>query len=466
MLKKLLFSLAIILTSVFFLPTPAHAEDCMHDPIYTQDWNAIVTTGARVRDIPCMETSTVVTTLPVGEVVKVIASTDGYYQIRRTNGTQGWIGQWLVSATDKPFSSETPTQNTDTNDSIFNTEPTTSETPVIPDHLTDIKNHPYETAITYLFDNKIISGYPDGTFKPNQTINRAEFVKMIINSSYTESEIGSFNYCFTDVKNDWFAPFVCFAFKQKIIEGYADGNFKPGSEINFVESAKILAITQKLDYENDPEIWYYGFIKALENNNYIPKSILSLDKKITRGELSEILYRILEEKTDLPSQILLPEIDKGPSDWATFSKNNFSFSHPNWVGYMRNGWDYLSDELKNIEGLDTKNYEQVDHYLVAYTKSVSATASDETALKTSNWFGHPQVSESYTNINGLPALRREYRAYPGDTINGRTINYDEVIIVYTYRKSDKVAILQYFNAHPPTQAEFIALFEQIAKTMR
>jgi hypothetical protein len=425
-----------------------------------------------------METSTVITTLPVGEVVKIIASTDGYYQIRRTDGTEGWIGQWLVSATDKPFNEQiattdiTPSSN---DDSIFNTDSNTEEsenpedspapqTP--PDHLTDINNHKYETAITYLFENKIISGYSDGTFKPDNTINRAEFLKMILNSAYTEKEIGSYNYCFTDVKNEWFSPFVCFAFRQKIVEGYGDGNFKPGNEISFVEASKILVNTQKIPQEPDPEIWYYGFVKALEENNYIPKSILSLDKKITRGEMSEMLYRILEENHDLPSQILLPDIYKGPSDWASFDKNGFIFSHPNWVGYIRHGWDYLSDELKNIEGLDTKNYEQVDHYLVYYTKAVSTTSSDESALKQSNWFGHPLKSESYTNINGLPALRREYRASPGEVVNGRTVNYDEIIIVYTYRKSDKVAVLEYFNAHPPTQSEFVAQFEEIAKTMR
>ncbi len=476
---KLLFSLAILFSLTFISNlSVAHAEDCMHDPIYTQDWNAVVTTGARVRNIPCMETSTVITTLPVGEVVKIIASTDGYYQIRRTDGTEGWIGQWLVSATDKPFNEQiTTTDNppSSNEDSIFNTDSNTEEsenpedspapqTP--PDHLTDINNHKYETAITYLFENKIISGYPDGTFKPDNTINRAEFLKMILNSAYSEKEIGSFNYCFTDVKNEWFSPFVCFAFRQKIVEGYSDGNFKPGNEISFVEAAKILVNTQKIPQEPDPEIWYYGYVKALEENNYIPKSIISLDKKITRGEMSEMLYRILEEKHDLSSQILLPEINKGPSDWTSLNKNGFIFSHPNWVGYMRNGWDYLSDEMKNIEGLDTKNYEQVDHYLVYYTKAVSTTASDESALKQSNWFGHPLISESYTNINGLAALRREYRASPGEVVNGRTVNYDEVIVVYTYRKSDKVAVLQYFNAHPPTQSEFVAQFEEIAKTMR
>ena len=86
-LLRILFS-TIILTLIIGNQS-ASAEDCMHDPIYPTNWTAEVTTGVRVRSIPCMETSVVLSTLPVGEIVQVIAETDGYYQIKTANGTEG-----------------------------------------------------------------------------------------------------------------------------------------------------------------------------------------------------------------------------------------------------------------------------------------------------------------------------------------------------------------------------------------
>ncbi|MFC1749858.1 S-layer homology domain-containing protein [Pseudomonadota bacterium] len=353
--------------------------------------------------------------------------------------------------------------------------PTASAQTTIPDYsatdditstLSDISGHTYEDAIQYLLANDIIHGYPDETFKPDQTINRAEFVKMIVNSKFDLEDYTKVENCFPDVRTDWYAEFVCFAKNRNIIEGYPDGYFKPEQQINFVEAAKIVVLTLGLENSNDTNIWYFGYVQALEDNNYIPSSIYALDKFITRGELSEILYRILEEISDKSSVSLLPDIHTGPSDWDTFTKNGFEFDHPGWVGYVRHGWDYLADELKNIEGLDTGNYMAVDHYLVTYNVGVAESASNESALDTTKWFDHPIISSSYTNVNGLPTLRREYRAYPGDVMNGRTVGFDEVIIIYTYRNGTQVKVMQYFNAHPPTQAAFIAVFESIAATVR
>jgi hypothetical protein len=331
--------------------------------------------------------------------------------------------------------------------------------------LSDINGHPYENAIDYLLQKGIISGYPDGTFKPNQTVNRAEFTKMIVNAAMTIDTSVSLSMCFPDVKDQWFARYVCFARIKQIISGYPDGFFRPEQTINFVEASKILVLTNKLAYQNG-DTWYYGYVKSLEDSKYIPVSITKLDQQVTRAELAEMLWRILQKKSDQTFSKVLPVINKGPAGWTAFSKDGFVFNHPSWVGYMRNGWDYLSDQLKNIEGLDTKNYEIVDHYLASYKVTVSASASDDAALNTKVWFGHPLVNSKYLTINGLPAMRREYRAYPGDVLNGRTIGYDEVIIVYTYRKGTSVKVMQYFNAHPPTAAEMIAIFEQIAATVR
>lgn len=73
--------------------------DCFQDPVYDRAWTAEVTTGARVRDVACMEGSAVLATVAVGTTVNVIGETDGWYKVETSDGTQGWVGQWLLSVT-------------------------------------------------------------------------------------------------------------------------------------------------------------------------------------------------------------------------------------------------------------------------------------------------------------------------------------------------------------------------------
>lgn len=78
------------------------AGDCFADPVYTRNDGATVTTGARVRDVACMDGSTVMTTIAVGTRVTIIAETDGWYKVRTTAGLEGWVGQWLLSVGGEP----------------------------------------------------------------------------------------------------------------------------------------------------------------------------------------------------------------------------------------------------------------------------------------------------------------------------------------------------------------------------
>lgn len=91
------FILPIALVAVGALSfSTAHAGDCGRDPVYDRDIGGTITTGARVRSIACMEGSVVLTTLPVGTRITIIAETDGWYKVRTADGLTGWIGQWLI----------------------------------------------------------------------------------------------------------------------------------------------------------------------------------------------------------------------------------------------------------------------------------------------------------------------------------------------------------------------------------
>jgi hypothetical protein len=119
----------------------------------------------------------------------------------------------------------------------------------------------YFDALTYLKNAGVVQGYSDGTYKPNNSINRAEFTKIIVETIATDEEIegcagrmeadeNGVIALFTDVKFDteneetsvWFFDYICIAKEQNLINGHPDGSFKPADEINFVEASKIIVL--------------------------------------------------------------------------------------------------------------------------------------------------------------------------------------------------------------------------------
>lgn len=312
---------------------------------------------------------------------------------------------------------------------------------------TDVDStHYYFAAIDYVEDAGIVNGYDDGSYKPDNEINRAEFTKIIIEATFEDSEIEdcSGGKTFSDVaKSEWYAKYVCVASSNGIIDGYDDGTFKGADKINFVEAAKIIVTGFDYEYEEGDE-WYEGYVQVLQDNNYIPSTIDSLSKEITRGEMAEMIWRIREQITEKSSPELLVEtpepVTPDSSDypgWSTYSGDGYAFYHPNW--YQGEKWGYvtLSPQSDFIYGSD--NY-SVDEYVQTYTVSGSN-------LETSVWFDHPFVESENLAINGLPALMRHYRAPSGTVVNGRTTGENENIYIYTYLLDGKVGVLQYFNAY-------------------
>jgi hypothetical protein len=180
--------------------------------------------------------------------------------------------------------------------------------------------HPNADAIAYVKAEGIVEGYADGTFKPDQTINRAEFTKIILIAIGGDSDCST--SAFRDVPlRTWFAPYVCGAKAHRLIDGYPDGTFRPSVNINFAESAKI--ITQAFDMTNNPtDIWYEGYVRALADAKAIPTSISSFDKNITRGEMAEMIYRLKAGATDKPSK----SYDDLAEQWFTYESDADDFT--------------------------------------------------------------------------------------------------------------------------------------------
>jgi hypothetical protein len=204
-------------------------------------------------------------------------------------------------------------------------------------------NHPNADAINYVQAQGIVSGYSDGTYRPDQTINRAEFIKIVAGvdiqmiHDYQNQHPNGPEYedgiClnifqnddvrmpFSDVqKTDWFANPVCHGFSQNLINGYPDGTFRPAANITVVEAAKILTGLFKIPtLETDP--WYKGYVDSLAGKNAIPVSIVRLDQQITRGEMAEMIYRLKTHNTGKQSQ----NYEDLSAVWQVFNNTRYRF---------------------------------------------------------------------------------------------------------------------------------------------
>lgn len=166
-------------------------------------------------------------------------------------------------------------------------------------------DNPYYLATTYLKTKGIINGYADGTFKPFSEINRAELLKILMESSNIKISTPSSN-CFKDVPyTAWYAKYVCTAKSQGYVNGYSDGTFKPDQSINKVEAIKMLGEIYQWDLElakdetifkDTPENeWYSPYIKYAKMKNILSGSGETYNpvNYITRGSISESIFRLL-----------------------------------------------------------------------------------------------------------------------------------------------------------------------------
>jgi len=158
-------------------------------------------------------------------------------------------------------------------------------------NFSDISTHKYKNAIEYIADLDIVEGYEDGSYRPDENINRAELLKIILEANNIETDQSADN-CFDDVSGQWYSKYVCTAKNLELIEGYEDNTFKPANNINFAEALKIIQLT----YGETPEPsnpWYQTYLDEAESKNMIPYDVYSFDQLITRGQMADIITRYL-----------------------------------------------------------------------------------------------------------------------------------------------------------------------------
>lgn len=172
---------------------------------------------------------------------------------------------------------------------------------------TDVTPEDDEEAIDYLYSEDIVDGYPDGTYKPQTPINRAELLKILVESR-VEDLPDDGEDCFTDVSEEWYAPYICYAKDEGWVEGYQDGSFGPGKNINRAEAIAMMFKVyaedlNSLDIEEEDEVvyldvsskdWYASYLyMGRASGVLMSKTYFRPSDEITRGDTASALYRLL-----------------------------------------------------------------------------------------------------------------------------------------------------------------------------
>lgn len=95
----------------------------------------------------------------------------------------------------------------------------------------------YAQAINFSVDNGLMKGYPNGDFEPDSYITRAEFAEMV--SRYVKKQNPG-NTNLNDINNHWAKNAIETLYGNKIIKGYPDGTFKPEENITRAEAVTVL----------------------------------------------------------------------------------------------------------------------------------------------------------------------------------------------------------------------------------
>ncbi len=170
-------------------------------------------------------------------------------------------------------------------------------------------------------------------FKKDSYISRAEVSKILILSRYPEFDITKFssNKRFSDVsRNDWFYPYVIRAYELGIINGYGDGTFKPSENINTAEFLKMMTKTfgdtenKIVNYKDVKRtIWYAKYTGFAKKYKIFPSRINQLfpEKYLTRSDVAIAIYQYLKATNNLTDE---KNINQSTNDDTKISNTKIS----------------------------------------------------------------------------------------------------------------------------------------------
>lgn len=233
--------------------------------------------------------------------------------------------------------------------------------------------HNEHNSIHYLTDRNIISGYTDGTFKPNADVTRAQASRIIwggvenLNIQFPASQKREMPK-FRDVRaTDWHNPFVTKMYENQIINGYPDNSFRPNETVTHSQLVKMVADafqlktgSNKLPFTDvTTNNWYEPAVNAVYTAGIIQSngSKFEPNRNMSRADVSAYVAKAMQviapplvDETPIVDDVVI--IDETPvvgeqvkDDIKNPISNDEQKKYPKSYKMMTEGFEQLS---KNI----------------------------------------------------------------------------------------------------------------------
>ena len=169
--------------------------------------------------------------------------------------------------------------------------------------VTDISKHWAESTIKSFVNSKYINGYNDGTFRPDNLITRAEFVKILNKYFGLTNKSGK---VFSDTSSHWAKEEIDIAVTNGIVNGFPDGTFKPEAPITREQASVMISNYKQISdkdldklntYKDSSEVsdWAQASVEGVLEQGYMsgyPDKTFGPKKNLTRAEAVVTLSRI------------------------------------------------------------------------------------------------------------------------------------------------------------------------------
>lgn len=164
-----------------------------------------------------------------------------------------------------------------------------------------IKGYYGYTAITELGKRGIIQGYRDGTYKPLQGLNRAELSKLLL-ATLRPEELSGETGCFPDVADEWYSSPVCAAKRLGWLRGYTDGTFRPVQTMTKAEGIKVIVSALTTDVLSAATLpigvpegeWFTPYVRKAVDLRILLEPAFVPAGEVTRADAAVWLYRALK----------------------------------------------------------------------------------------------------------------------------------------------------------------------------
>ncbi len=270
----------------------------------------------------------------------------------------------------------------------------------------DVSTPAEQYFVNKLYREGLVKGYPDGTFKPNRTLTRAEATVLILRLLKI-SPSGTYERHFTDVPTDfWAFKWIEEAYKRGIVKGIGNGKFAPDREVTrgeftvmLVRELKLPEKTGKIPFE-DVSPSYFGYKEIVtaylsgilnspvlfENGN---EKFFKPNKPITRGEaavemglayfvIQKTAFSIPEKLSEKPFSSSENEISITPSvpdyeinfknaenaNSVSFTQEELKFFEKNGFVIRKSDYDSFDKFYGNLKGKPV--FVSFDTFLQAY----------------------------------------------------------------------------------------------------